>query len=262
MRPADFFAAKWRRFALFVLMLLAVTIIVMIVTEYNAADGFTAFPKAIAWGLRNFYPTRQSLTRLPNILHKLNETILMSIASTTVGAVVALVFGILGSTVTEINVVVARLSRALASLFRNIDVAAWAMILLLTFGQNVLTGCLALFFASFGFLTRAFIETIDEVGSSSVEALRATGAGYLAIIFQAVIPASLPQLLSWVLFTVENNIRSATLVGILTGTGIGFAFNLYYKSFNYHAAALLVVVIVIAVMLLESLSNYIRKVIL
>ena len=33
------------------------------------------------------------------------------------------------------------------------------------------------------------------------------------------------------LYMVETNIRDATLVGILTGTGIGFAFNLFYKSF-------------------------------
>lgn len=61
---------------------------------------------------------------------------------------------------------------------------------------------------------------------------------------------------------VETNIRQATLVGILTGSGIGFAFDRYYKSFNYGAASLVVVVIVIAILLIESLSNYVRKVIL
>jgi phosphonate ABC transporter permease subunit PhnE len=262
MLPNSYFVKKRQRLLLFVLLLLAVTLGSIILTEYDVVQGFSSIPKAIAWGLSNFYPTAKALTRLPNILVKLKETILVSIAATTVGACLALVFAILGSSTTQINGVMGWISRGIATVFRNIDVAVWAMILLFSFGQSVLTGCLALFFGSFGFLTRAFISTIDEASGSSVEALQATGAGYLPIIFQAVIPASLPQMISWVLFTVETNIRQATLVGVLTGSGIGFAFNLYYKSLNYNAASLVVIVIVIAVLLIESLSNYVRKVIL
>jgi phosphonate transport system permease protein len=60
---------------------------------------------------------------------------------------------------------------------------------------------------------------------------------------------------------VETNIRSATLVGLLTGTGIGFSFDLYYKSLNYSSAALVVLTIVVTIVLIELLSNAIRKVI-
>ena len=72
----------------------------------------------------------------------------------------------------------------------------------------------------------------------------------------------MPQMLSWMLFMLETNIRAATLVGILTGTGIGFSFNLYYKSMNYHAASLVVILIVLTVFAVEGISNYIRRVIL
>ncbi|HTP57600.1 MAG TPA: phosphonate ABC transporter permease, partial [Spirochaetia bacterium] len=51
-------------------------------------------------------------------------------------------------------------------------------------------------------------------------------------------------------------------VGFLTGTGIGFLFDVYYKSFNYHAASLVVIVTVIAVIGLETISNGVRRVIL
>jgi phosphonate transport system permease protein len=161
-----------------------------------------------------------------------------------------------------VNGLLSAISRGIATVSRNIPVAAWALILLFSFGQSSITGFFALFFASFGFLTRAFIETIDEVSNSSVEALRATGAQFFPIIFQSVIPSSLPQMISWVLFEIETNIRSATLVGILTGTGIGFSFDLYYKSSNYSAASLVVMTIVLTVFVIEYLSNLIRRVIL
>lgn len=156
----------------------------------------------------------------------------------------------------------AGLSRGIASVARNIPVVAWALILLLSFGQNSLTGFLALFVGTVGFLTRAFMESIDEVGLKSFEALTATGATYFQVIFKAVIPQALPQMLSWVLFMIETNIRSATLVGILTGTGIGYTFDLYYKTLNYEAVALVTLLIILTVIVIELTSNRIRKVIL
>jgi phosphonate transport system permease protein len=167
-----------------------------------------------------------------------------------------------GSRTTRVNSLFSIVSRGIASLFRNIPLVAWAMVLMLAFSQSPLTGYLALFFGSLGFLTRAFIETIDEVGNNSVEALQATGAGYFHIIFQAVLPSGMPQMISWLLYMIETNIRDATLVGILTGTGIGFSFELYYQRLDYHAASLVVILIVITVIIIESISNKIRRVIL
>jgi phosphonate transport system permease protein len=60
---------------------------------------------------------------------------------------------------------------------------------------------------------------------------------------------------------IENNIRDATLVGILTGTGIGFLFDLYYKSFRFDLAGMTTVTIIVAVVCLELLANQIRRLI-
>lgn len=259
---ADIFAKKkWNAFG-FVLLVGAVTLISMIITEYNIAKGFTSIPKAVQWALGNFYPTKESLVKLPDILEKLQETLLVSIAATSVAAVFALLFAMLGSNTTKVNSFFGGISRGIATVFRNIDVTAWALILLFSFGQSSLTGYFALFFGSFGFLTRAFIETIDEVSGGSVEALRATGASYFSIIFQSVIPSSIPQLISWILFMIETNLRNATLIGLLTGSGIGFTFNLYYKSLNYETASLVVVTIIITILTIEYVSNYVRRVII
>jgi phosphonate transport system permease protein len=113
-----------------------------------------------------------------------------------------------------------------------------------------------------GFLTRVFIEVIDETSASSVEALCATGATRAQVIFQAVLPDIAPQAISWVLFTLETNVRSATLVGMLTGTGIGFLFTLYYRYMDYKSASLVVIGIVVVVLIIEALSNAARKVVL
>ncbi|MHA6480973.1 PhnE/PtxC family ABC transporter permease [Paenibacillus sp. strain BS8-2] len=258
----SFFLRKRLNTAIFCAIVLGLTMIAIIITEYDVVKGFTSIPKAAEWAVSNFVPNEKSMEKIPDIIDKLIETLLVSIAATSTAAVFALIFAVLGSQKAGIGGPFSIISRWIATVFRNIDVAAWSMILLFSFGQNVLTGYLALFFCSFGFLTRAFMESIDEMSLSSVEALRATGAGYFHIVAHSIIPSSLPQLISWVLFTIETNIRQATLIGILTGTGIGFLFNLYYKSLNYATASLVVIAIVIAIMIIESVSNYVRRVIM
>lgn len=233
-----------------------------VLTRFSVADMFTAIPRVAVWMAENLIPDARALSRLPRILDTLLDTVLMSVMASVVAAVAALPFALFGSRTTQINRPLAVFSRGIASLSRNIPVAAWALIFLLSFGQSSFTGFLALFFASFGFLTRVFIETIDETAASSVEALRATGANYLHVVAQAVLPASLPQLLSWELYTVETNVRSATLVGLLTGSGIGFLFDVYYKSLQYPTAALITLSLVVVVLGIELLSNAVRRLIL
>lgn len=257
-----FFLRKRLNTSVYCALLFLITIAAIIITQYDIVKGFTSIPKAAEWAVSNFYPNAKAMTKLPDILGSLMETLLVSIAATTVAAIFAFLFAILGSTTTGIGGVFSLLSRWIATLFRNIDVAAWSMILLISFGQSVMTGYFALFFGSFGFLTRAFMESIDEVSNSSVEALRATGASYFSIIVHSVIPSSIPQLISWILFMIETNIRQATLIGILTGTGVGFLFSLYYKSLNYSSASLVVIAIIAVIFIIEAVSNYVRRVIL
>ncbi|GAA0445300.1 MAG: phosphonate ABC transporter, permease protein PhnE [Bacillota bacterium] len=252
---------KWQS-TLFLLIIIAVTYLSAVITNFNFVDGLAAFPAAIGWIISNLLITQESLERLPTILEKLNETVFMSIAATTTAAVISIFLGLMGSKTTSLNGILSVVARFIAAVSRNIPVVAWALILLLSFGQNSVTGYLALFVGTVGFLTRAFIESIDEASQSSVEALTATGATYFHIVNKAVIPQCLPQMISWILFMIETNIRSATLVGILTGTGIGYTFDMYYKSMNYNAVALVTFSIVIAVIIIELISNYIRKVIL
>ena len=51
----------------------------------------------------------------------------------------------------------------------------------------------------------------------------------------------------------------ATLIGLLTGTGIGFVFDVYYKSFRYDVAGLVILAIILAVVACELTSNFVRR---
>lgn len=233
-----------------------------ILTDFSFIEGLASIPGTVVWMLSNLIPTTEAMENLPKVMEKLWETIVLSILATTTAGIVALFFALFGSKTTKVNGLLALLSRTIASVFRNIPVVAWALVLVISFGHNVVTGYLALFFTTFGFLVRAFMETIDEASTDSVEALNATGATYFQMVFRGVIPDTLPQMLSWVFFMIDTNIRSATLVGLLTGTGIGYIFDLYYKRLDYPTVGLITLSIIIVVIVIELISNKVRRLIL
>ena len=233
-----------------------------VIAEFHPIDGIVSFPAALQWIGSNLIPDEAAIERLPKILSELSETALLSVAVTVVAAALSFFFSLLGSNITKGSGILKKIVRIVAAFFRNVPDVVWAMLLMFSFGQNILTGFFAMFFTTFGLLTRAFIETIDEVSTNCVEALDATGAGFIQKVFQGIIPSSLPGITTWVLYMIETNIRSSTLIGILTATGIGYLFDLYYKRLDFASASLVVVSIVILVLVIETISNRIRKVIL
>lgn len=243
------------------LLVLATVLVIYLasayITEFHLAEGLSSFPNAFRWIITNLIPDEKAISRIPKILSKL-----LSVSVTIFAAIFAFFFSLLGTRTTKTAPLIGSAVRIIAAFFRNVPDVVWAMILMFSFGQNILTGFLALFFTTFGMLTRAFIETIDEVSGSCVEALSATGAGYLQCVFQAIIPSSLPGIVSWVLYMIETNIRSSTLIGMLTATGIGYLFDMYYKSIQFPSAGLIVAFMAILVIAIEIISNKIRKVIL
>ena len=256
------FAKRKRTYTLIFFVVLLLFIGSSVITDYDFWEGIQALPKAAGWIVTNLVPNAEALERLPKILKKLLETSLLSIAVTVTAAVCAFFLSLLGSNTTKVGNVSARIVRIISAFFRNVPDVVWAILLMFSFGQNILTGFFALFFTTFGMLTRAFIETIDEVGGECVEALQASGATYMQTVFQGVVPSSISEILTWVLFMIETNIRSSTLIGILTGTGIGYMFDLYYKRLDYSSASLVVLSIVILVIALEIISGMIRRAII
>ncbi|MBD8026977.1 ABC transporter permease subunit [Ureibacillus sp. Re31] len=258
----DIIKKKKIQMTVVLLIMLLITMGTSRLTEFNFIEGFQSIPGTIGWMAANLIPGAEAMENFSKVLSKLWETIVLSIISTTTAGLFALFFALFGSKTTKVNGPLAAFSRLIASVFRNIPVVAWALVLVISFGHNVVTGYFALFFTTFGFLVRAFIETIDEASMESVEALNATGATYFQMVFRGVLPESLPQMVSWLFFMIDTNIRSATLVGLLTGTGIGYLFDLYYKRLDYETVGLITICIIVVVIVIEFISNKVRRLIL
>ncbi len=187
------------------------------------------------------------------------QTICMAVAASLLSTIVSLVLAFLGSNTTAPFWPLKKIIRFIASIQRNIPSMIWTFLLIMAFGIGNVVGALALFITTCGFLIRSFIETIDEVGAESLEAVQSVGAGRFSIITQVIIPASLPGFISWLLYSLEVNIRSSTLVGAVGGGGIGLIMMGYIKQFRYHSAMGVILLIAVIVILVDMLTNFLRK---
>ena len=255
----DVFKQRFYSKIIFILIIIVLYAISSIISGFENETAFLSIPAGIIWLLQKFVPTPNALQYFPTIIDAAVKTVLLAVSATTISAILALFLAIIGSNSTGINAFTKIVTKIIASFFRNMPIVAWSLVLLFSFKQSQFTGFLSLFFITFGYLTRAFSETIDEVAGDVIEALESVGASYFQIIFCGVIPSVSSQLMSWLLFFIENGVRESTLIGILTGTGIGFIFNLYYRSFRYDAAGLVILVVTLIVIGIELLSNKLRR---
>ena len=233
----DIFKRRMQSKIIFLLSVIVLYTVSSMISGFENGLAFLSVPKGVLWLFQKFIPNGKTLQYLPKIMKPAIETILLALTSTLISSMFALVMAVIGSETLGVSKIAEFIVKLIASFFRNMPVVAWSLLL----------------------LTRSFMETIDDVAGDVVEALQVTGASWWQIVFQGVIPSVSSQLVSWVLYYTENNVREATLVGILTGTGIGFIFNLYYRSFRYDAAGLVILIVALIVLIIELVSNKIRK---
>ena len=90
-----------------------------------------------------------------------------------------------------------------------------ALIFIKAVGPGSFSGVLALGIHSVGMLGKLFVEDIERLDFTSVEALKASGANKTKTLIFAVIPQILPSFLSLVLYRFELNLRSASILGLI-----------------------------------------------
>jgi phosphonate transport system permease protein len=79
------------------------------------------------------------------------------------------------------------------------------------------------------------------------------------VIAFGVVPQVMPNFLSYILLRFESDIRSASVIGMVGGGGIGFFLWDTIRSFNDREAATVILLIVAMVMCVDVVSSRIRR---
>ncbi len=103
-----------------------------------------------------------------------------------------------------------------------------------------------------------YTEALEGADRRQVDAVRAAGAGRVLAVRIGLLPQVAPVMLSQVLYTLESNARSATILGIVGAGGIGLALSDRIRINNWDEAAFIILMILAMVAMIDLASRAVR----
>ena len=188
------------------------------------------------------------------------ETILMAFLGTFGAAFVALPLAFLAAQNFAPSRMLRFAVRRVFDFVRGVDALIFTIILSRAFGPGPLTGALAILLTDTGSFGKLFSEALENVDAKPIEGIRSTGAGALQRYRFGVIPQVMPVLLSQMLYFLESNTRSATIIGAITGGGIGLMLTQAIQTTqDWEKVAYYILLIVVLVIAMDGLSGWLRR---
>ena len=205
-------------------------------------------------------PALPRASRIPGIFSSILVTLAMS--STTIAAVLAFFVALFGSEKVSPFPRAAKLVRGFATFLRNIPALVWALYPFFLPGNRDgrrIRGPVHHKLCLYG-------AGLCGDHGGCVPGLCGEPAGRGRLLPPAGEPGDssscLSGFLSWFLYCVEVNIRASTIVGMVGGGGVGLTLFSYIKSFRYDIALSIILLIAAMVIVVEQITNKLRKEIL
>jgi phosphonate transport system permease protein len=195
---------------------------------------------------------------LPVYIAALGETLSIAVLGTTIAAVLALPVSLLAAR----NIVPSNLLRFPVRRFfdsiRGVDTLIWALVWINVVGLGPFAGVLAIAVSDFGAFGKLFSEAIEAADRKQVEGIRAAGGNALHEIRFGLMPQVLPVIAGQVLYFIESNTRSATIIGIVGAGGIGLQLAEQIRVLEWQKVSFLILMILVAVAAIDWISARLR----
>jgi len=240
-------------------MLLGLTVFGFLTFDYKNID----LADAVTGTLSNikvvFGQPHLTHSTFGGIMKGLLITFSLAVLTTIFGAFIAF-FGALLCARNIANSTVSNIVKGFVALIRAVPTILWVLIFTVSAGLGSVAAVAGLTFHSAAHLVKAYSESIEEMDSGSIEALKASGASFWQIIFQAVLPSSISYMIAWTFLRFEINFTNAIAMGAAAGAG-GIGYDLFMAGsfyFDLRGLGFITYAIVAAVIVLEITANKIK----
>jgi phosphonate transport system permease protein len=213
--------------------------------------------RQFVWFLQLMIPPSPG-SHLALYLHALGETLAIALLGTLLAAVIAMVFSLMAARNVLPLGVVRFATRRLFDTIRGVDTLIWALIWINVVGLGPFAGVLAIATSDFGAFGKLFSEAIETTDDRPAEGIRAAGGGRIAEVRFGVIPQVLPVIASQILYFIESNTRSATIIGIVGAGGIGLHLAEQIRTLEWSHVAFIVLLVLTAVAAIDFVSSKLR----
>jgi len=179
------------------------------------------------------------------------DTILLAFVATGLGCIGAALFCFAGARNLMQATWIYFLTRRAAEIARAVPELVYAMIFVFAFGIGPFAGVLAIAVHTAGALGKLFAEVNENIDMKPVEAVKAAGGGWLAVVRFGVVPQVLPNYVSYALLRFEINVRGAAVIGFVGAGGIGQELMYVIRQFIYADISAIVLMIILTVVLID-----------
>jgi phosphonate transport system permease protein len=238
-----------------VLLALGIFVFGLVDLEFSPAR-FVSGLRELGWITLMMLPPDPG-SSLPLYLKALGETLSIALLGTTLAALLALPVSLLAARNIVPGILRFPVRRVLDSI-RGIDTLIWALVWINVVGLGPFAGVLAIAVSDFGAFGKLFSEAIEAADRKEVEGIRASGGSGLDEIRFGLMPQVLPVIAGQVLYFIESNTRSATIIGIVGAGGIGLQLAEQIRVLEWQKVSFLILMILIAVAAIDWISGKLR----
>ena len=192
-------------------------------------------------------------------IEQLFISIALGICGLVVGGSVSFILAFLAAENITFSPVLSAIIKGGVSLIRALPNLVLILMIVASLGMGNTAGVVGLSLSTVGFLTRAFISTIEDQDDAIVETLRATGANRLQIIVHGFFPNVLPAFLAWISIRMESSIAESISLGIIGVGGIGMLLSRALRQHDHPTVSTLILIIFSTMFILEISLNRIKK---
>jgi len=193
-----------------------------------------------------------------NAIDPLFLTVQTAVASTVIGAIVALPVSVLAAKNTSPHPAIYNIVRLITNTIRSIPSLIMALLFIPFVGLGPAAGILGLGIHAISVLTKLYSEAFESVKPQPIEAMSAVGANGLKSFRWGVFPQAFPLVASYSIFTFESNTRDSTVVAFVGGGGLGFLLQSSINLLDYAYVSMLVIMLIVAVTIMDRFSAFIR----
>jgi phosphonate transport system permease protein len=241
-------------------ILVAITIYCFLTLDTKDVDLFSASVKAITDLRQMLLKPVSSHLSFTKAFYSVLVTLGLGFLTTIIGAALALIFGLFAAKNLS-NEKISNTIKGFVALIRAIPTVLWVLIFAIGAGLGSVAAIVGMTFHSVGYLIKAYSEAFEEIDEGIIEAMKSSGASWLQIVFQAVIPSSTSQILSWTFIRFEINFTTAVAMGAAAAAG-GIGFDLYQASsfyFNISEVGFITYIILGFSIVLEIIATRLKK---
>lgn len=207
----------------------------------------------------NLWPPTFGIYRPEQVFQAIIVTFQVAFAATLMAAVLSIVVGSFAARNVAPNRYVRTGFRGLLLVVRGVPELILAILFVIVTGLGAQAGTLALAIGGVGLLGKLIADSLEEIPNGPERAISAVGGTRPQVYFASTLPMSIPAFVAHVLYLLEQNVRAATLLGIVGGGGIGLYLYDSLRVSKYDQVAAFLLLIIVLVLVIEGIAIFIRR---